>query len=194
MNGELETGAYKPEAAGSREVIVDVCETALLAALIGVSGSFKIPGLVPGTEFQLSAPIAVAICGVFGFKKYIIAGVLASLLSLALGTHTILNVTISMSFRLAVGAVWLLLGSSRLFLYHFRTDRDNRGKGSNDTSSGKRILCHGGGGSAGHGVHGGYGLVRCGGVEACPVDKEKIDKRQKSLPISWQPIAVSNRV
>ena len=73
MNGELETGAYKPEAAGSREVIVDVCETALLAALIGVSGSFKIPGLVPGTEFQLSAPIAVAICGVFGFKKYIIA-------------------------------------------------------------------------------------------------------------------------
>ena len=109
MNGELETGAYKPEAAGSREVIVDVCETALLAALIGVSGSFKIPGLVPGTEFQLSAPIAVAI------KKYIIAGVLASLLSLALGTHTILNVTISMSFRLAVGAVWLLLGSSRLF-------------------------------------------------------------------------------
>ena len=115
MNGELETGAYKPEAAGSREVIVDVCETALLAALIGVSGSFKIPGLVPGTEFHLSAPIAVAICGVFGFKKYIIAGVLASLLSLALGTHTILNVTISMSFRLAVGAVWLLLGSSRLF-------------------------------------------------------------------------------
>ena len=109
MNGELETGAYKPEAAGSREVIVDVCKTALLAALIGVSGSFKIPGLVPGT------PIAVAICGVFGFKKYIIAGVLASLLSLALGTHTILNVTISMSFRLAVGAVWLLLGSSRLF-------------------------------------------------------------------------------
>ena len=37
MNGELETGAYKPEAAGSREVIVDVCETALLAALIAVS-------------------------------------------------------------------------------------------------------------------------------------------------------------
>ena len=115
MKGELETGTYKMEAAGSREVVIDVCETALLAAFIGVSGSFKIPGLVPGTEFQLSAPIAVAICGVFGFKKYIIAGVMASILSLALGTHTILNVTISMSFRLAVGAVWLLLGSSRLF-------------------------------------------------------------------------------
>lgn len=48
MNGELETGAYKPEAAGSREVIVDVCETALLAALIGVSGSFKIPRISTG--------------------------------------------------------------------------------------------------------------------------------------------------
>ncbi|MFR6111599.1 MAG: hypothetical protein ACLUIQ_09840 [Dialister invisus] len=145
--------------AAGREVIVDVCETALWRAY-QVSGSFKIPGLVPGTEFQLSAPIAVAICGVFGFKKYIIAGVLASLLSLALGTHTILNVTISMSFRLAVGAVWLLLGSSRLF-YIFRTDRDNRGKGAM-THFWERILCHGGGGSAGHGVHGGYGLVRCG--------------------------------
>ncbi len=68
-----------------------------------------------------------------------------------------------------------------IVLYHFRTDRDNRGKGSNDTSSGKRILCHGGGGSAGHGVHGGYGLVRCGGVEACPVDKEKIGRRTEVI-------------
>ena len=68
-----------------------------------------------------------------------------------------------------------------IVLYHFRTDRDNRGKGSNDTSSGKRILCHGGGGSAGHGVHGGYGLVRCGGVEACPVDKEKIGRRIEAI-------------
>lgn len=172
MNGELETGAYKPEAAGSREVIVDVCETALLAALIGVSGSFKIPGLVPGTEFQLSAPIAVAICGVFGFKKYIIAGVLASLLSLALGTHTILNVTISMSFRLAVGAVWLLLGSSRLFYIISGPIGTTAARGAMTLLLGKD-LCHGGGGSAGHGVHGGYGLVRCGGVEACPVDKER---------------------
>lgn len=68
-----------------------------------------------------------------------------------------------------------------IVLYHFRTDRDNRGKGSNDASSGKRILCHGGGGSAGHGVHGGYGLVRCGGVEACPVDKEKIGRRTEAI-------------
>ena len=55
MNGELETGAYKPEAAGSREVIVDVCETALLAALIGVSGSFKIRSEEHTSELQSHA-------------------------------------------------------------------------------------------------------------------------------------------
>lgn len=45
---------------GERQWIVDICETAMLAVLIAVSGVFRIPGLVPGTEFQLSAPIAVA--------------------------------------------------------------------------------------------------------------------------------------
>ena len=81
-------------ATSERKLIIDCCETALLAVLIAVSGTFRIPGIVPGTEFQLSAPIAVAICGVFGFKKYITAG---------------------MSFRLGVGAIWLLIGSGKLF-------------------------------------------------------------------------------
>lgn len=98
-----------------RTTVMDCCETALLAVLIAVSGTFRIPGIVPGTEFQLSAPIAVAICGVFGFKKYIIAGILASLMGLSLGTCTILNVAIQMSFRLGVGAFWLLSGSNKLF-------------------------------------------------------------------------------
>ena len=92
-----------------RTMVTDCCETALLAVLIAVSGTFRIPGIVPGTEFQLSAP------GVFGFKKYIIAGVLASLMGLSLGTCTILNVAIQMSFRLGVGAFWLLSGSNKLF-------------------------------------------------------------------------------
>ena len=38
----------------------------LLAALITVTGAIKIPSLLPGLEFQLSAPIAVAICYAFG--------------------------------------------------------------------------------------------------------------------------------
>lgn len=100
---------------GERQWIVDICETAMLAVLIAVSGVFRIPGLVPGTKFQLSAPIAVAICGVFGFKKYLIAGILASLLSMTMGTATILNVAVAMTFRVVVGLVWLALGDSRVF-------------------------------------------------------------------------------
>lgn len=117
MNKEMEPETAMKGTAGNREAIIAVCETALLAALVGISGSFKIPGFVPGTEFQLSAPIAVAICGVFGFKKYIIAGILASVLSLALGTHTMIHVVVAMSFRIAVGLVWVILGSSRLFYF-----------------------------------------------------------------------------
>ena len=51
--------------------VSDMCQTALLAAFIAVSGSFKIPSLIPGSEFQLSAPVAVAACGIFGIKKYL---------------------------------------------------------------------------------------------------------------------------
>ena len=56
----------------------ELCLTALLTALITISGSLKIPSFVPGSEFQLSAPIAVAICGVFGIKRYLTAGIAAS--------------------------------------------------------------------------------------------------------------------
>ncbi len=95
--------------------IHDLCEIALLTVLIQVSGLFRIPSIFPGGEFQLSAPIAVAICGVFGFKKYIIAGVLASCIGLILGTNNLFNVLIAMTFRVGTGVVWLLLGSSKLF-------------------------------------------------------------------------------
>ena len=47
--------------------------------MITVLGAIKIPNVIPGIEFQLSAPLAVAICAVFGFKKYIIGGCLSSL-------------------------------------------------------------------------------------------------------------------
>lgn len=93
----------------------DISETALLSVLIAVSGAFKIPGFVPGSEFQMSAPIAVAVCGVYGVKKYIVAGLIASGLSLALGTHTFLNVLVAMTFRLVVALVWIFLGSRKIF-------------------------------------------------------------------------------
>lgn len=62
----------------------DISETALLSVLIAVSGAFKIPGFVPGSEFQMSAPLAVAVCGIYGAEKYIAAGLIASSLCLVL--------------------------------------------------------------------------------------------------------------
>lgn len=85
---------------------------ALLAVLIALSGSFKIPGPLPGTEFQLSAPIAVAIAACFGFKRYILAGIVASSVCLMLGTHTFINVIIAMTFRVVAGGIVALLGSN----------------------------------------------------------------------------------
>ncbi len=92
----------------------DIAEIGLLAVFIIVTGMFKLPSFIPGTEFQLSAPIAVAICAVFGFKKYIVAGVIASLIGLILGTQNFFNVIIALVFRVSVGGV-LYLGGRNLF-------------------------------------------------------------------------------
>ena len=88
--------------------------TAMLAVLILLSGTFKIPSPVAGGEFQLSAPIAVLICALFGFKRYIIAGILASTLGMMLGVHTIFSVIIQMSFRIVTGAVMALFDTNLL--------------------------------------------------------------------------------
>lgn len=88
--------------------------TAMLAVLILLSGTFKIPSPIAGGEFQLSAPIAVLICALFGFKRYIIAGILASTLGMMLGVHTIFSVIIQMSFRIVTGAVMALGGTNLL--------------------------------------------------------------------------------
>lgn len=95
-----------------REKLRWMTETALLAVLITVTGAVKMPGLVPGTEFQLSAPLAVAICAAFGFRKYIVAGCIASAVGLLLGTQTVVNVAVAMIFRLSVGALLGGLGTS----------------------------------------------------------------------------------
>ena len=85
--------------------IRQITEIGILTAMITILGAIKIPNLVPGIEFQLSAPLAVAICAAFGFKKYIISGCLSSLIGLALGTQNFLSVAIAMQFRLVVGVI-----------------------------------------------------------------------------------------
>lgn len=93
----------------------DLCQTALLAAFIAVSGSIKLPSVIPGSEFQLSAPIAVAVCGIFGIKKYLTAGIAASAICLILGTQNFLNVLIALSFRAVIALIFAFTGSSRFF-------------------------------------------------------------------------------
>lgn len=92
--------------------VYTITEVSLLAALIAVSGSIKIPSGFPGSEFQLSAPLAVAIAAAFGFWRYMTAGVIASLLLLLLGVHNLLNVEISMIFRVIAGGIVSLFGHS----------------------------------------------------------------------------------
>lgn len=83
---------------------------ALLAVIIAISGTFKLPGLIPGSEFQLSAPIAIGICATFGFRKYISAGLIASFINLIMGTHTILNVIVALVFRIVAGGIISIFG------------------------------------------------------------------------------------
>lgn len=96
--------------------IKDLTLIALLAVIIAISGNFKVPGIIPGTEFQMSAPIAIAICATFGFKRYITAGILASIINLLMGTHTILNVIVAMVFRIVAGSTITFLGTSLLIV------------------------------------------------------------------------------
>lgn len=90
-------------------------ETALLGVLLFGAGLLRLPSPVPGSEFQLSAPLAAAICGVFGFRIYLAAGLLASALTVLTGTGTVFHVLIAMIYRLTVGAAFGLLGPSGLF-------------------------------------------------------------------------------
>lgn len=92
----------------------EITLVSLLSVIIAISGTFKLPGLIPGTEFQMSAPIAIGICATFGFKKYITSGIIASFINIVMGTHTILNVIIAMVFRIVAGGIISSLGNGVL--------------------------------------------------------------------------------
>ena len=93
-----------------------IAHTGILATIILLSGIIKIPSVFPGGEFQLSAPIAVLICALFGFNTYITVGVLASVLGLILGLTNIFNIIIAMTFRLVVGLIIAVGGKNFLTL------------------------------------------------------------------------------
>lgn len=79
-----------------------------LSVILTVFSFIKLPGIIPGTEFQVSAPVAVAICSVFGFQTYITCGIISSIVTFFLGTHTLLNIINSFIFRLVVGLILCL--------------------------------------------------------------------------------------
>lgn len=83
----------------------------LISVIIAISGIFKLPGIIPGTEFQMSAPIAIGICATFGFKRYVFSGIIASFINLLMGTHTLLNVIAAMIFRIVGGGLIGIFGN-----------------------------------------------------------------------------------
>ena len=85
--------------------IKNISKISFLSVLITIFSFIKLPGLIPGTEFQLSAPVAVAICSTFGFKFYIISGSISSVITLLLGTHNLLNILTSFIFRIVAGLI-----------------------------------------------------------------------------------------
>lgn len=95
---------------------VEMSKICMLTSLIVITGMIKIPSPIPGAEFQLSAPIAVAIAVVFGFWRYIIAGILASFIMFLTGLNTIINIEIAMIFRIVAGGIAAFFGNRILLL------------------------------------------------------------------------------
>ena len=85
----------------TRQFIID----GILAAILVLLGMIKLPSLFPGAEFQLSAPYAVCLAYMVGFKRYLGIGICSSIIQLFLGTHTIWNVVIAMVFRIVAGLI-----------------------------------------------------------------------------------------
>lgn len=73
--------------------------------LLFISGLFKIPSPIPGTEFQLSAPLAISIGRIRGFLHYLTIGIIASIIGMILGLQTIYNVIIAMVYRIVAGLI-----------------------------------------------------------------------------------------
>lgn len=76
----------------------NVAQDSIWVVLLFISGLFKIPSLIPGTEFQLSAPLAVSIGRIRGFLHYLTIGIVASIIGISLGLQTIYNVIIAMVY------------------------------------------------------------------------------------------------
>ncbi|HCZ2670859.1 TPA: QueT transporter family protein [Staphylococcus aureus] len=78
----------------------DMTQISAIAAILTILAVLKIPSILPGLDFQLSAPVALLILAFFGIKKYFLGGLLSSIILLILGVFNPINVMISLTFRL----------------------------------------------------------------------------------------------
>ncbi|HCT8977651.1 TPA: QueT transporter family protein [Staphylococcus aureus] len=89
----------------------DITQISVIAAILTILAVLKIPSIIPGLDFQLSAPAALLILAFFGIKKYFLGGLLSSVLLLIFGVFNPINVIISIIFRviaIAIAVVYLL--------------------------------------------------------------------------------------
>lgn len=78
----------------------EIAQISCIAAILSIFAMMKLPSILPGLEFQLSAPVSLLILALFGIKKYFIGGLLSSFILLILGVFNPLNLIISFCFRL----------------------------------------------------------------------------------------------
>lgn len=94
----------------------NIIKISFLSVILTVFSFIKLPGLIPGTEFQLAAPVAVAICTIYGFNSYIICGIISSILTFFLGTHNAINILNSFIFRFVAGGIVHFSNKNILFI------------------------------------------------------------------------------
>lgn len=84
-----------------------ITQISVIAALLTLFALFKLPALIPGLEFQLSAPVSILILAFFGIKRYFIGGLISSAILFIIGVFNPLHLAISIIFRIvAIGIVY----------------------------------------------------------------------------------------
>ena len=78
----------------------EITQISCVAAILNIFAMMKLPSILPGLEFQLSAPISLLVLAIFGIKKYFIGGLLSSFILFILGVFNPLNLIVSFCFRL----------------------------------------------------------------------------------------------
>lgn len=78
----------------------EITQISCIAAILSILAIIKMPSILPGLDFQLSAPISLLILAIFGIKKYFVGGLLSSFILFILGIFNPINLIISFIFRL----------------------------------------------------------------------------------------------